>query len=473
MPFKPIIKKILHKNQILSQKLNHIQQMLNNITTQYKTLSDTIDSNTASLNNQISALIAPTQPYSPRTALWKEATINLSSNNLSGGPLIVGPLAISTTTSHQLCSISNLMESNYASPCSIYISSDNGKSWNYIQNSYVDDHYIYGLAVSGNGAYMTYNVTGNITYCSTNYGQTWTTVPAPSTIVNQPSSKPITTSILTNPQNWIAISNNGQYQTAVSIANSLIYVSRDSSLTWNLHYDTILTETGGFSCVAMTGSGETQIISSYFYYAEPTNIRGGYFIPGGSLYISKNYGIISSWSRITSTSFDLTNQIWISIAINSSPNSTQNITAGQYITALSLGTSTTHYPLSKNSDPLFMLESGSGYMYTSSDSGNTWRQVSKIGKQFWESISMSSTGQYQTAVTQNGLVYTSSDYGSTWALNNNISVNSSNTGLLPNGSNPFNVCLSSNGHNQSLSNYWVSNNSTISSGSIYYSNNST
>ena len=183
----------------------------------------------------------------------------------------------------------------------------------------------------------------------------------------------------------------------------------------------------------------------------------------------------SSWLQITSTSFDLTNQIWVSVAINSSSSSTltQTISAGQYITALSLGTSTTQYPLTENNDPSFMLDSGTGYMYTSANGGNSWTQVTSMGTQLWESVSMSSTGQYQTAVTGNGLVYVSSDYGSTWALNNNISVNSSNTTGLATGSQPDNICMSSNGYNQSLSIYWVSNGSTNTSGSIYYSNYST
>lgn len=334
---------------------------------------------------------------------------------------------------------------------------------------------------------MTYNVTGNITYCSTDNGSQWTTVSPPSTITNQPTDIPIQNGILINEQNWIAMSNNGTYQTAASVGSNVIYMSTNGGSNWYMYYDNILTQTGGFSSVAMTNSGSIQVLSSFFSYVPATSTVDAYFSPGGSLYISNNYGTTStstsssSWSQITYTStsqspsFDLTNQIWISVAINSSSGSTstQPITAGQYITALSLGTSTTQYFISQNDDPISILESGSGYMYTSSDSGVNWTQVTTMGPQLWESVSMSSTGKYQTAVTGNGLVYTSSNYGSSWTQNSNISVNSSNTTGLPTGSEPDNICMSSNGYNQSLSIYWVSSNSTYTSGSIYYSNNAT
>jgi hypothetical protein len=57
-------------------------------------------------------------------------------------------------------------------------------------------------------------------------------------------------------------------------------------------------------------------------------------------------------------------------------------------------------------------------IYVSNDSGYTWTTI-ETGY-YWESISMSRDGRYQTAVTSNigvgsvGLIYVSSDYGVTW-----------------------------------------------------------
>jgi len=55
----------------------------------------------------------------------------------------------------------------------------------------------------------------------------------------------------------------------------------------------------------------------------------------------------------------------------------------------------------------------SGKIYVSSDYGNTW--TPKDENRNWYSVSISSTGQYQTAVIANGgQIYVSDDYGNTW-----------------------------------------------------------
>ena len=53
-----------------------------------------------------------------------------------------------------------------------------------------------------------------------------------------------------------------------------------------------------------------------------------------------------------------------------------------------------------------------GQIYTSSDYGVNW--TARDSNRDWRSVSISSTGQYQTAVVPNGQIYTSSDYGINW-----------------------------------------------------------
>ena len=54
-----------------------------------------------------------------------------------------------------------------------------------------------------------------------------------------------------------------------------------------------------------------------------------------------------------------------------------------------------------------------GKIYVSSDYGNTW--TPKDENRNWYSVSISSTGQYQTVVIANGgQIYVSDDYGNTW-----------------------------------------------------------
>jgi hypothetical protein len=54
-----------------------------------------------------------------------------------------------------------------------------------------------------------------------------------------------------------------------------------------------------------------------------------------------------------------------------------------------------------------------GYIFTSSDYGNTW--IQRFNSANWQGLAMSSDGKYQTASVLNGYIYISSDYGVNWA----------------------------------------------------------
>jgi hypothetical protein len=86
-----------------------------------------------------------------------------------------------------------------------------------------------------------------------------------------------------------------------------------------------------------------------------------------------------------------------------------------------------------------------GYIYTSSDYGETW--TAKDSSRNWVSISLSFTGQYQSAVVSSGQIYISSDYGDTWTAKDS-------------NRNWKSISLSSTGQYQSA---------TVSSGQIYVS----
>ena len=59
-----------------------------------------------------------------------------------------------------------------------------------------------------------------------------------------------------------------------------------------------------------------------------------------------------------------------------------------------------------------------GKIYVSSDYGNTW--TAKDSNRNWNSVSLSSTGQYQTAVVSNGQIYVSIDFGNTWTTKETV-----------------------------------------------------
>ena len=55
---------------------------------------------------------------------------------------------------------------------------------------------------------------------------------------------------------------------------------------------------------------------------------------------------------------------------------------------------------------------GGGQIYVSTDYGNNWSP--KNSNRAWGGISVSSSGQYQTATVYNGQIYVSTDFGNTW-----------------------------------------------------------
>ena len=61
-----------------------------------------------------------------------------------------------------------------------------------------------------------------------------------------------------------------------------------------------------------------------------------------------------------------------------------------------------------------------GFIYTSSDYGQTWALNTNLPNSDWNSVSLSSSGQYQlVCVGRGGGIHTSSDYGQTWIFNTN------------------------------------------------------
>jgi photosystem II stability/assembly factor-like uncharacterized protein len=170
----------------------------------------------------------------------------------------------------------------------------------------------------------------------------------------------------------IAVSQNGQYQTAVALSNGSIWVSNDYGFNW---VEKIIP--GSWSDIAMSPDGQ---------YQTATRLDG-------KIWKSDNFGV--SWAEVTNS---LPGQ-WISISVS---------TRGQYQTAI-------------------IFNQG---IYTSYDYGNSWEQslltfnVNDIKIRGTTSTS-TPDGLYQIAV---GIVsYVTVDAGQTWVPSNNN---------LPLGSNP-------------------------------------
>jgi photosystem II stability/assembly factor-like uncharacterized protein len=79
--------------------------------------------------------------------------------------------------------------------------------------------------------------------------------------------------------------------------------------------------------------------------------------------------------------------------------------------------------------------------------GDDWTVIYAVNKN-WLAIAMSSSGEYQTAIEEDGRIYVSNDYGVTWTVEYNIGVASSNcvsisqTGQYQTASNGTNIFIS-------------------------------
>ena len=100
---------------------------------------------------------------------------------------------------------------------------------------------------------------------------------------------------------------------------------------------------------------------------------------GTGIYVSVNYGV--TWTA-------------------------QNVGAGS-LSYVSPG-------MSKSGQYMTVPVSGSGSLYRSADYGQTWATIASAGTADWRKVSISASGEYQTAVSLASGIYLSADYGQTW-----------------------------------------------------------
>ena len=183
------------------------------------------------------------------------------------------------------------------------------------------------------------------------------------------------------PQLWYSISSSadGTKLVASSIANigyegsrtGQIYISNDSGATWTPSTSAGM---GSWSSTAYSPDGTKIAISNRRY-----------------VYTSSDGG--TTWA--TSTEWTTNTELVDSQAVSSiyfSPDSSK-------LFALD------------NSDP----DTDYGYIYESSDLGETWSTISSAGFKKWKSICSSNDNSKLFAVENNGYAYMSSDGGTNWA----------------------------------------------------------
>jgi len=392
----------------------------------------------------------------------------------------------------------------------IYVSSDYGMRWTSKEQGRV----WVGISLSSTGQYQTAVVQGGLIYISSDFGerwdskdtvQTWRSVSLSSTgqyqtvvgqnvkiMVSSDFGGTWTPKDSARTWNSISISSTGQYQSAYD-SPRLIYFSRDYGDTWSQYasysYDFTNINTEGDQAgtsVSLSADGSVVAVGSPYYdISGGTNIgqmrvfswSGSTWMPRGNAIIGKSMGDRSGWSANMSADGTV-----MAIGAPFSDGSGNAIDSGHVrvygwngVDWIKRGddiegevgvlspprvVSATGDIGSKNWYSVSMSSTGQyqsavvngGNIWTSSDYGVNWTERTTGATRGWMSISSSSTGQYQTAMVWNGNIWTSSNFGVNWV--------DRTTGTTAVNKNWRSVSLSSTGQYQTAvatyNNIWVS-----------------
>ena len=292
----------------------------------------------------------------------------------------------------------------------IWVSTDFGVSWTSVTAP--GRRYWMSVSVSSSGQYQS-AVYGATVIASSDFGVTWS----------------VQITFGGSSLQYISLSSTGQYQ-STTLFNGLIYFSRNYGFTWSEYASYEITEGDrSGSSVSLSANGNTVAVGSPYY-----NLAG--ILNRGQVRVFDWSG--STWSARGSN---------ILIGEGSNDYSGMSMSLSKDGKVVAIGA-----PLNDGS-----TGTDSGHVRVYAWDGSAWSQrgsdidgkfgltatnrvvtaIGNSGNRSWSSLSISSTGQYQTAVVSSGGIYTSYNYGINWTLvpdangaisGNWISVSISSTG---------------------------------------------
>ncbi|MEI7777785.1 MAG: hypothetical protein WCI52_04250, partial [bacterium] len=298
----------------------------------------------------------------------------------------------------------------------IYTSTDSGGTWVRSSSSVVGAGG--GSATMNNGllAYWKLDEVSGARHDSTSnhldltpYG---TTITSSSGVLGQAANVPVNSYLAATDNRfssarsvcgWLKLSaSNGSYQRFILGGTVQIYSDHHLAVDYD-HAEgpsTINPNQWYFICIIVNGSnlnvwlnGNSEISTAWPYGSFGNTIQ-----LGSDSYVSVSEWLdeFGVWNRALSSQE-------ISQLYNSGSGRTYSSSAGQIITSSSDGSK------------LAAVDSNSGYIYTSTNSGSTWTQQTGSGQHSWTSITSSSDGSKLVAADgNNGYIYTSTNSGVTW-----------------------------------------------------------
>jgi hypothetical protein len=163
-----------------------------------------------------------------------------------------------------------------------------------------------------------------------------------------------------------ASSESGKFMAATSNPSFDVYTSSDYGATWTNRTTGMAASGSSWSSLTMSANGRYLTAAAQF----------------GDLWTSSDYG--ATWTNRT-TGTALSGLNWLNVV---STPSGQDVVAVDYL-----------------------------YAYLSTDYGATWTKVSSsVGTRSFNNATISSNGQYITAIEDGTNIYGSSDYGATWSI---------------------------------------------------------
>jgi hypothetical protein len=278
----------------------------------------------------------------------------------------------------------------------IWTSGENSGQWNDVAMS-LEGKYQIGVGEFYENESSEYRIMQ-----SSDYGETWDVVASSTYSIGS-----------------VAMSADGKYRVATRYDNSLLS-SSDYGATWEEFGNS-----GEWMCLAMSSDAKyitagtwggymyTSIAQNYIY----GNVGIGTSTTYAGLTVAGGVGIINGTpATTTNTLYAVDGELyWNGSELGSRGWEKDEVLSSGDVTWNERGISGSWSSISISSSGQYQtaFNVSDGYLYTSSDYGETWEQVGVSGD--WGEVVMSSSGQYQTVNNRDsGYIYISSDYGLTW-----------------------------------------------------------